>query len=102
MKANSSIISSMKKNNLFLILSGFCLIITLNLSAQVAINTDGNPPATSAMLDVSSTTKGFLAPKMTTLQRTAIASPAEGLLVYDTDLGAFYYFNSGSWIGLGG
>jgi hypothetical protein len=42
------------------------------------------------MLDVSSTSKGMLVPRMTSLQRTAISSPATGLLVYDTTLGNFY------------
>ncbi len=44
----------------------------------------GTAPAPSAMLDVSSTTKGLLPPRMTTAQRDAIASPAAGLLVYNT------------------
>lgn len=51
------------------------------LHAQVAINTDNSAPGASAMLDVKSTFKGLLAPRMTTAQRNAIASLAEGLLV---------------------
>jgi hypothetical protein len=43
-------------------------------------------PNTSSLLEVSSTTQGFLPPRMTTAQRNAIASPAKGLIVYDTDL----------------
>ena len=42
---------------------------------SVAINTTGNSAEASAMLDISSTTKGFLPPRMTTIQRTGIASP---------------------------
>ena len=64
---------------------------------QVAINTDSSNPDASAMLDVKSAGKGLLIPRMTTAQRTAIVSPAEGLMVYDTDLGSFLYYRSGVW-----
>ena len=50
----------------------------------------------SARLQIDSTTKGFLMPRWTTAQKTAISSPATGLLGYDTDLNSFYYYN-GSW-----
>ena len=43
-------------------------------------------PNVSAFLDITSTTKGFLPPRMTTTQKNAIATPAEGLMVYDTTL----------------
>ncbi|MBU0764988.1 MAG: tail fiber domain-containing protein, partial [Bacteroidetes bacterium] len=52
------------------------------------------------MLDVKSVTKGFLAPRVSTLQRTSIPSPATGLLVFDTDLNNFYYYNGSAWIDL--
>ncbi|MFH2094998.1 MAG: tail fiber domain-containing protein [Bacteroidota bacterium] len=51
----------------------------------------------SAMLDVKSITKGLLVPRMTTTQRTAISSPAEGLLVYDTTEDEFFFFQTGVW-----
>lgn len=55
-------------------------------------------PAASAQLDVNSTTKGFLPPRMTTAQRSAIAAPAEGLLVFQTDgTKGYYYFANGAW-----
>ncbi|MFN3875997.1 MAG: hypothetical protein ACK4L7_08825 [Flavobacteriales bacterium] len=51
----------------------------------------GDPvPHASAILDLQSTTKGMLVPRMTTLQREDIVDPAPGLLVYDTDLGEFW------------
>jgi len=53
------------------------------LHAQVAINTYGSSPDGSAMFVVKSTTKGMLVSRMTTTQRTAISSPATGLLVFD-------------------
>lgn len=65
--------------------------------AQVAINTTGANPDNSAMLDITSTTKGLLIPRMATAARTAITAPATGLLVYDTDLSLFYYYNGSAW-----
>ena len=61
-------------------------------------------PDASAVLDVSATDKGILIPRMGTLQRLAIANPANGLLVYDIDFSCFFY-NSGiptvpNWISM--
>lgn len=53
----------------------------------------------SALLDMQSTSKGFLPPRMTTAQRTAISSPASGLTVYDTDLNSLMTYNGSTWIG---
>jgi hypothetical protein len=66
--------------------------------AQVAINTTGNNPAPSAMLDVSSTSKGLLIPRMTSAQRKAIASPDNGLLVFDTDKQTIYFYDGIQWM----
>lgn len=70
------------------------ILLALGIStlARVAISTDGTNPDNPAMLEVKSTIKGMLIPRMTTDQRNAIGSPAEGLLVYDTDMGGFYYY----------
>lgn len=77
----------------------FFFLITLTGNAQIGIGTT-TPDATS-MVDITSTTKGMLAPRMTTIQRNAITSPAQGLLVYDTDLKSFYYFSTPSgWLPL--
>jgi Beta-propeller repeat len=73
-------------------------IIPLSIFAQMGINSTGAAPANSAMLDVSSTSKGFLPPRMTTAQRTAIASPAPGLIVFDTTLNQLYIFSNGNWV----
>ena len=54
----------------------------------------------SAMLDVKSTSKGLLIPRLTSSQRTNIVSPAAGLLVYDSDLDVFYYFDGTVWINI--
>ncbi len=71
---------------------------TKSFSQSVSINNTGAVADTSAMLDISSTTKGLLLPRMTTEQRTGIATPATGLLVYQTDGDSgFYYYNGTSW-----
>ena len=55
--------------------------------SQVGINIDGSSPDGSAMLDVKSKSKGFLPPRMTRAEVTAIPSPSDGLIVYCTDCG---------------
>lgn len=52
---------------------------------SISLNSDGASPDSSAVLDIQSTEKGFLPPRMTYTQRTAISSPAQGLMVYQTD-----------------
>ena len=71
--------------------------------AQVAINEDGSTPNSNAMLDVSSTTKGMLIPRMSTTDRTALAlgSTEDGLFVYDTDTHSFWYWNGSAWNDMG-
>jgi hypothetical protein len=75
------------------------ILTTGAIKAQsVAINSDGSTPNSSAMLDVTSTTKGLLTPRMTSAQRTAISSPATGLIVYQTDgTDGFYYYDGSTW-----
>ena len=73
------------------------LLIASFAEAQTGIGT--TTPNASAKLDVSSTNKGFLPPRMTYAQRTAISSPAEGLMVYQTDgTSGLYYYGSSGWI----
>lgn len=68
------------------------------LQAQgVAINEADAAPDASAILDVSSTTKGLLLPRMTSSERTAVSSPAKGLLVYDTNHNALFHYNGQGW-----
>jgi len=63
--------------------------------AQVGINTDNSAPDGASMLDVKSTSRGMLIPRMTIAQRDAITSPAKGLMVFCTD-NSQYYYNAGT------
>lgn len=77
-------------------------LLTSHLFAQnVGIGT--TTPDPSAMLDIVANDKGLLIPRLTTTQRTtAIASPATGLLVFDTDTNSFWYYNGSGWVNLSG
>lgn len=73
----------------------FFLIFANQISAQnVGVNT--TTPNASAMLDVVSTNSGILVPRLTMVQRNAIALPATSLLIYQTDNTPGYYYNSGT------
>ena len=72
------------------------LATTLSVSAQVSISTDGSKPDSSAMLDIQSTDKGMLLPRMTQLQIAAISNPADGLIAYCTTNGKLYIYVAGA------
>jgi hypothetical protein len=93
------------KKALFTLTVAIGTLLTGNgASAQgVAVNTSGSAPDASAMLDVASTTRGLLAPRMTAAQKTAIATPATGLMIYQTDgTAGFYYYDGSAWTAIGG
>lgn len=75
----------------------FGTLFSVLYAQNVAINTTGATANASAMLDISSTNSGLLVPRMTTAQRTGIAAPATGLLVYDITIGSFWYFDGTVW-----
>ena len=91
----------MKKTNILslLLLLATNLFSQSNIQQPLSINSDGTAPHASALLDLGSTDKGLLLPRMSTAQRTAISSPASGLLVYDNSTSDiwFYRFN---WLNL--
>ena len=89
------------KNILLLVASLLLLGLQSHAQNGVAINPTGTEADSSAMLDVSSTTKGLLVPRMTEAQRTAIVRPAKGLLVYQNDgTEGFYYYDGAAWTNL--
>ena len=73
------------------------VLLSATSVAQVGINTE--TPDASAALDISSTTKGLLIPRMTNAQRQAISNPAAGLQVFVTDFdgGSFMFYNGTKW-----
>jgi uncharacterized protein (TIGR02145 family) len=73
------------------------LLAGFGLSAQVAINTDGSAPDSSAILDLQNSDKGFLPPRMTVVQRNAINNPAIGLIVYNTITNRPNIYNGTEW-----
>ncbi len=93
----------MKRTFLLLVV----LLFTATTFAQnVGINSDGSAPDASAMLDVKSSTKGFLAPRIAltgTTDVSTISSPVAGLLIYNTSntndvTPGYYYYGGSSWV----
>jgi hypothetical protein len=82
----------------------FFVFIFYSFTSMAQVGIGNTNPDVSSMLDISSTSKGILAPRMTTVQRLAITTPANSLLVYDTTLESFFHYDStpgpGSWVRL--
>jgi len=70
-----------------------------NIDGLGRVGVGTNTPVASALLEMVSTSKGILIPRMTSAQRLAIASPVTGLLVYDL-AGQFYYYNGSAWVSI--
>ena len=84
------------------LLIGLVIQYSDSYAQNVAINTTGNQPDASAILDLSSTAGGLLTPRMTNVEMLAISNPATGLLVYQTDgTTGFYYYNGTTWTIIG-
>lgn len=77
---------------------GNSAITKTSLKGQVVIGT--NSPVNTAKLQIDSTTQGFLPPRMTTTQKNAIATPAIGLIVFDTTLEQLCVRTSSAWVAL--
>ncbi len=88
-----------------ILLFALCLAFQLTLSGQTtnnlqmptSINDDGTAPDDAAILDVKSTTKGMLIPRMSSSQRMNIATPPMGLLVFDTNTESFWFHDGTAW-----
>jgi hypothetical protein len=72
--------------------------LTILNSGQLGIG--NTSPHASAALDITSTTKGFLAPRMNTAQQNAI-TPATGLMIFNTDTAAIRVYTGAAWVTLG-
>ncbi len=92
--------TSMKKHLSFLFFVFLLLTFEYTSAQNVGIGT--NTPEASAQLDVTSTSRGLLPPRMTYAQRNAIVSPAAGLIIYCTDCayGEMQYYNGTNWINM--
>ena len=73
------------------------LFFALKINAQIGISANGAMPAESAMLDISSTSKGFLPPRLTIAQRNSITNPAVGLVIFCTDCDELQLYNGTTW-----
>lgn len=88
------------KKIVFLIITFGLINTTFSQTGSVGIGT--TTPDNSAVLDVQSTDKGMLIPRMTTSQRTSISNAAKGLLVFDNTTGTFWFYNGNAWTELTG
>ncbi len=82
--------------------SSTCKIENASSITGVSINNDSTRANPSAMLEVKSYDKGILVPRMNSSQRTSIASPAKGLLVFDITTNTFWYYSGSIWSEFGG
>ena len=89
----------MKKNALILFSCAYlCVNSTLVLGQSENVGIGTTNPDQSAILDLSSSKKGLLIPRMTFSEKELIKSPAKGLMVYQTDLNmGFYFFDGLKW-----
>ncbi len=69
----------------------------VSVAQSVAINNDGALPNNSSILDVKSTSKGLLIPRMNSTERITISNPAIGLLVYDNQTESFWFYKTAGW-----
>lgn len=74
----------------------FVLLFSVTVQAQIGINNNGSAPDVSAILDITSTNKGVLLPRMLLSERNLIATPATGLLIWQTDFIPGLYYNAGT------
>src|ERR1700761_481041 len=82
----------------FIFLTALTFSIAINSLAQVGIGT--TTPNTSSVLDLTSSNKAFLPPRMTTTQRDAIANPVAGMVIYNTTTTCIESYSGAAWINL--
>ncbi len=101
MLINPTKINIMKKMKTKYLLT-ICVILVTQLVATAQVKIGDNPTTinSSSLLEMESSNKGLLIPRMTTAQRDAIASPATGLEIYNTSTGLFNYYDGSVWVAI--
>ncbi|MFZ4398758.1 MAG: FISUMP domain-containing protein [Bacteroidales bacterium] len=90
----------MKRKITLMILAFLCIF---QINAQVKIGDNPTVLDSSAILELKSSSKGLLIPRMTQAERNSILSPATGLMIFQTDsISGFYYYNGNAWTSIGG
>lgn len=77
--------------------SGGAALMRLDTGGSLSIGNSSTAAASSSILDLTSTSKGFLPPRMTTAQKNAITSPATGLVIFDTTLNKLCVYTGSAW-----
>ncbi len=83
----------MKKGSIIFI---YCLF-ALHANAQQNVGIGTNNPHIAAALEISSSNKGLLPPRITAAKKIAISNPPKGLMVFDTNTSSYWYYTDGGW-----
>jgi hypothetical protein len=82
------------KNKIIYLLALSTIVVCNSVTAQNNVGIGTTTPNSNSILEMQSTTQGVLVPRMTTIQRLAIAAPTEGLMVYDIDADCFFFYEA--------
>src|SRR4051812_13190523 len=96
MKRTIPLLNYLRLIIIMVVIQAICLMANAQ-SQGVSISPNNTAADPSAMLDVSSTSKGTLITRLTTVQRNAISNPAEGLIIFNTATKCFEAYAYGSW-----
>jgi hypothetical protein len=92
-------IHALKKSKMKKIILAAAMLFAINsITTAQNVGMGTNTPNASALLDVTATNKGVLIPRVTNAQMIAITTPADGLLIYNTDSAAFAYRTATAWV----
>jgi hypothetical protein len=75
----------------------FIVVLTTIITAAQNVGIGTSTPHASSILELNANDRGFLPPRLTTVQRNAIAAPAEGLVIYNLTVHCLEYFDGTAW-----